>query len=144
VGLVAESQCPHCERVARARDGSLDRLLFETEHVIVIPGEHQYFPGYCVVISKTHVREMHQLPSVDGASIFADVLRVGKLINEHYHPLKMNYASLGNVDEHLHWHVIPRYETEPNPKEHPWAGAPFFSSHPTTVEDVKKLKLIFS
>ena len=25
----------------------------------------------------------------------------------------MNYASLGNIMRHLHWHLIPRYESDP-------------------------------
>jgi diadenosine tetraphosphate (Ap4A) HIT family hydrolase len=34
----------------------------------------------------------------------------------------MNVESLGNVMPHLHWHVIPRYKTDPR-----W-GAPIWPS----------------
>ena len=37
------------------------------------------------------------------------MLRVGRAIESHYHPLKMNYDMLGNSLPHLHTHVIPRY-----------------------------------
>ena len=112
--------CPHCERLRQAGRGELERLVWETDHVIVIAGDHQYFPGYCVVIAKTHVREIHNLPQDEALAIFADVMSVGRLIEKNFKSLKMNYVSLGNVDEHLHWHVMPRYDSDPDHKDHPW------------------------
>ena len=36
-----------------------------------------------------------------------------------FQPKKMNYELLGNADNHLHWHLFPRYETDPEPKNMP-------------------------
>jgi diadenosine tetraphosphate (Ap4A) HIT family hydrolase len=32
----------------------------------------------------------------------------------------MNYEVLGNTVGHLHWHLFPRYEWDPNPKRPTW------------------------
>jgi diadenosine tetraphosphate (Ap4A) HIT family hydrolase len=136
--------CPHCQRIEFAAKGQLQTLIFETKQVIVIAGDHQFFPGYCVVIAKTHVREMHSLPPADALLIFADVLEVGRRIELEFRPLKINYASLGNIDEHLHWHVMPRYLDDPDHRDHPWKNAAHFSSKPTTSADIRRLRAIFS
>jgi diadenosine tetraphosphate (Ap4A) HIT family hydrolase len=136
--------CPHCDRLEKATRGELLNLLMGTEQVIVIAGDHQYFLGYCVVIAKTHIREMHNLPERQALDIFSDVLRVGRVIEEHFKPIKMNYVCLGNVDEHLHWHVIPRYKDDPDHKDHPWKNSVSFATRVTTSDDIKNLQLIFS
>jgi diadenosine tetraphosphate (Ap4A) HIT family hydrolase len=55
----------------------------------------------------------------------------------------MNYASLGNIDEHLHWHVIPRYASDPDHKEHPWKNSVIFADYPITPQAVAKLRSLF-
>ena len=99
--FLKKSGCPHCHFIDQAILGALATKVFETDRVIVIAGDHQYFPGYCVVIAKNHVREMHHLPPEEAAKIFADVLAVGRKIEGAFKTHKMNYVSLGNVVEHL-------------------------------------------
>ena len=136
--------CPHCSRLQNAAAGTLSSKVHETDHVLVIAGDHQFFPGYCVVIAKTHVREMHSLPADKSTAIFQDVMAVGRLIDAAFKPHKMNYISLGNVDEHLHWHVMPRYVADADHKDHPWKNAARFSGFQTTPEDISRLRAVFS
>ncbi len=140
---VRKAGCPHCQLVEESRIGTLSTKVFETKNVLVIAGDHQYFPGYCVVIAKTHVREMHHLPTEEAAMIFSDVLMVGRKIEGAFKSLKMNYVSLGNVVEHLHWHVMPRYGSDPDHKDHPWKNSSKFSENPTTLSAINSLKRLF-
>ena len=135
--------CPHCQLIEESALGTLSTKVFETNNVVVIAGDHQYFPGYCVVIAKTHIREMHNLPAAAAARIFEDVLTVGRKIEGAFKSLKINYVSLGNVVEHLHWHVMPRYESDPDHKDHPWKNGSKFSEKPTTAAAIQSLKSIF-
>jgi diadenosine tetraphosphate (Ap4A) HIT family hydrolase len=135
--------CPHCQFVEQAGLGTLSTKVLETEQVIVIAGDHQYFPGYCVVIAKSHVREMHNLPTEEAAKVFADVLTVGRKIEGAFQSHKMNYVSLGNVVEHLHWHVIPRKESDPDHKDHPWKNMEKYSEKPTTQDAINQLRAVF-
>lgn len=136
--------CPHCERLKLSAAGTLNSKLYETDNVLVIAGDHQFFQGYCVVISKTHIREMHALPTDKAGAIFQDLMSVGRTIEKHFKPHKMNYVSLGNVDEHLHWHVMPRYLSDPDHKDHPWKNSGRFKDFPTSHQDILKLAAAFS
>jgi diadenosine tetraphosphate (Ap4A) HIT family hydrolase len=40
---------------------------------------------------------------------------VGRALEEHFEPVKMNYETLGNSLPHLHTHVMPRYADDPKP-----------------------------
>jgi diadenosine tetraphosphate (Ap4A) HIT family hydrolase len=43
------------------------------------------------------------------------VVRVGRALEAHLQPVKLNYDLLGNSLPHLHTHVIPRYADDPRP-----------------------------
>jgi diadenosine tetraphosphate (Ap4A) HIT family hydrolase len=47
------------------------------------------------------------------------VLRVGRAIEKHYRPIKMNFEMLGNSLPHLHTHVVPRYLDDGEPGHPP-------------------------
>lgn len=80
--------------------------------------------GYTLVIWRgRHVAEPTELTPDEASSYFSDVLRVTRAIEEHYGPLKMNLALLGNALPHLHTHVIPRYAGD----EMPGAPPAFFA-----------------
>lgn len=131
--------CKLCGWVKAASQGGLSSILWETPYAVAVAGEHQYFEGYAMIISKIHVREMYDLPAETSAKIFQDVLDLGKAIASAYKPWKINYASFGNVEEHLHWHVIPRYESDPDHKDHPWKNAGEFAKFKTTATQVQTL-----
>jgi diadenosine tetraphosphate (Ap4A) HIT family hydrolase len=67
-------------------------------------------PGYTIVIWRgRHVAEPTELSGDEASGYFAEVVRVGRAIEQHYRPIKMNFEMLGNSLPHLHTHVIPRY-----------------------------------
>lgn len=140
---IGHQECPHCLRIRQFQAGLGEGVVFETDSALVVVGDHQFFPGYCVVISKRHVREMHDLPEPAALHLFSDVLHVGRVIQEAYGCLKMNYVSLGNVHEHLHWHVMPRYQSDPDHRDHPWKNQHLFSKYPTSVESIVRIKGLF-
>lgn len=48
------------------------------------------------------------------------VTKVGEVVKGAVGAKRMNYAILGNAVPHVHAHVIPRFETDPNPNQSPW------------------------
>jgi diadenosine tetraphosphate (Ap4A) HIT family hydrolase len=51
------------------------------------------------------------------------MLRVARAVDKAFSPRKMNYELLGNTVAHLHWHLFPRYEGDPNPNRPTWENA---------------------
>lgn len=75
-------------------------------------------PGYAVVIWRgRHVVEPTELTASEAAKYGRDVLLVGRAIQRHFRALKMNYATMGNWNPHLHTHVTARYTDDRAPGE---------------------------
>jgi diadenosine tetraphosphate (Ap4A) HIT family hydrolase len=72
--------------------------------------------GYCIVIWRGgHVCEPTDLTAADASHYFTDVLTVGRALATLLGPAKLNYETLGNAVPHLHTHVVPRNQEDPNP-----------------------------
>ena len=72
--------------------------------------------GYSVVIWRgRHVADPTELRDDEASAYFADVLRVGRALEQLYQPIKMNFEMLGNSLPHLHTHVVPRYLDDGEP-----------------------------
>jgi diadenosine tetraphosphate (Ap4A) HIT family hydrolase len=82
----------------------------------------QDHPGFCRVILQRHVREMTDLTGDARAAImrvvFAAELAQRRLLS----PDKINLASFGNMVAHLHWHVIPRFTSDPHYPNPVWGN----------------------
>ena len=87
---------------------------------VAVLSADQYYRGYTIVIAKTHATELFQLSDADGDAFVGDMRRVARAVAEAFAARKMNYELLGNTVPHLHWHVVPRYDWDENPKRPIW------------------------
>ena len=72
--------------------------------------------GYSVVVWRgRHVAEPTELSEDEAGAYWLELLRVGRALEQHFEPVKLNYDLLGNSLPHLHTHVIPRYADDPKP-----------------------------
>ncbi|MBO3736716.1 HIT family protein [Actinoplanes flavus] len=94
--------------------------------------------GYCWVIWRDgHVCEPTDLDPADAQLFFADMLTVGRVLQELLEPAKLNFEILGNKVPHLHAHVVPRPVVDPNPGHAlPWTY--LNDGHPD-LDDVHQL-----
>ena len=65
------------------------------------------------VIWNDHITELSFLSKKDLNHIFSQLIKAEKYIIEKLQPHKINIASFGNLVPHLHWHIIPRWKTDP-------------------------------
>jgi diadenosine tetraphosphate (Ap4A) HIT family hydrolase len=100
--------------------GEAIRKIHELPTAIVVLLNDQYYPGYTLVIAKTHATELYHLPEHESTQYYQDMLRVAQAIATVFQPRKMNYELLGNTVAHLHWHLVPRYGWDPNPQRPIW------------------------
>jgi diadenosine tetraphosphate (Ap4A) HIT family hydrolase len=87
--------------------------IAEFEHSYAMLNGDQFFPGYTLLFTKSHVTELFHLePAIRGA-IMEEVNRMAAALAAVYRPTKMNYELLGNMVPHMHWHLVPRQATDP-------------------------------
>ncbi len=83
--------------------------------------EDQFFPGWTVVVLKRHATELYALPSAERVRVMDEVSETAAAVARACGAVKMNYALLGNVLPHMHWHLIPRRADDPAPRDPVWA-----------------------
>lgn len=101
-------QCPMC---SRWEDDS-DLRIAELRHSYVILNRDQFFPGYTLLFTKTHVTELFHLDQAVRAELIDEVSRVAASLHGAFRPDKINYELLGNMVPHMHWHLVPRFASD--------------------------------
>lgn len=96
------------------------KLLWQDARCRVVLVDEPGYPGFCRVIWKAHVREMTDLAERERSHLMRVVFAIETVLRERLKPHKINLASLGNMTPHLHWHVIPRFETDPHFPQPVW------------------------
>jgi diadenosine tetraphosphate (Ap4A) HIT family hydrolase len=128
-----------------AKEGKNPYLIHEFKNSYFVIGDHQYFRGYSVILLKDHIREMHDLSSAQQQELFMEVMAAGRAVFDAFQPWKMNYSCYGNQVPHVHWHIFPRYESDPDHLHQPWLHSPEFGKHPLEeperTEFIRKIKL---
>lgn len=114
--LVRGEGCPLCVEIASSEraneygytiaDLNVSRLRLAT---------NQFVTGYCVLISKRHVREPYELSERESFLFLEDMMRAAQALERVFTPVKMNFEMLGNAVPHLHCHILPRYYGDPAP-----------------------------
>jgi diadenosine tetraphosphate (Ap4A) HIT family hydrolase len=108
----AKSTCGICAVLDRIKAGAFPDFIAELKSCYVILGDQQFYRGYCVLFAKLHATELYLMPA-DAARLLFDEMRVvAEVIATVVKPWKMNYECLGNSEPHVHWHLLPRYETD--------------------------------
>jgi diadenosine tetraphosphate (Ap4A) HIT family hydrolase len=105
--------CGICGLIERCRAGTFADFIAELPHSFVILGDAQFYRGYCVVLAKRHTSEIHLMAPDEARALFDETVAVGRAVAVATRPLKLNYECLGNLEPHVHWHVFPRFETDP-------------------------------
>lgn len=132
-------ECSLCERVKLTAAGKYPYLIHEFNHSYLMLGEHQFFRGYCVLVSKGHYKEMTDMPPVIQTEMFQDMMKVSAVLQQVFSPDKMNMCSLGNVVPHVHWHFFPRYKSDPQFKDPPWLRMELFDTAKISTSEAQKI-----
>jgi diadenosine tetraphosphate (Ap4A) HIT family hydrolase len=120
--------CVLCDRIKLASEGKYPYVIHEFKHSYLMLGEHQFYPGYSVLVLKHHHREMTDIPSQEQAEFFQEMMLASKALDQVFSPKKMNMCSLGNRVDHVHWHYFPRYADDPQFFDPPWLRMHLFEN----------------
>lgn len=87
-------------------------ILWQDDFCRVVLLNDTDYPAYCRIELLAHIKEMTDLPPADRARTMKVVFAVEAAMREVIQPDKINLASLGNKTPHMHWHMIPRFESD--------------------------------
>src|SRR4051794_23309056 len=79
------------------------------------------FPGRALLVLRRHVEHLEDLTADELGAFWEDATVVGRILRPLTGAVRINYGVLGNVERHLHIHLIPRNPAiEPLPTRPPW------------------------
>ncbi len=82
--------------------------------------DDQFFAGWTVLILKDHRTELFELTQEARGKLIEEISRVGEALTKIFDVRKINSELLGNQVPHMHWHVIPRLQSDRDPLKPAW------------------------
>ncbi len=114
-----EKGCVFCNRVRRKTDRK-DLILHRGKTCFVILNKYPYNPGHLMVVPTRHVSSLAELTIQEHKEIFALMAQSEKVLGKTMRPqgfnmgLNLGKAAGAGIDDHLHFHVIPRWFADTN------------------------------
>lgn len=112
--------CLACDRIALIPHDRNPDFVAELQESYVTLADEQAYRGYCILLLKDHHEHLADLPVERQLRLYEDVARVAAALRRELAPRRINYACLGNLLTHVHWHVTPRYPDDPEPQHPIW------------------------
>src|SRR5690606_13958148 len=116
--LVCEKQegCVFCKCSTRCDD----YIVFEGKTCFVMLNRYPYVNGHLMIIAELHVGDISELTMEERSEIFALLDASGKVLRDAMNPngfnvgMNLGKAAGAGIAEHVHVHVIPRWEGDTN------------------------------
>jgi diadenosine tetraphosphate (Ap4A) HIT family hydrolase len=118
----AKPTCPFCDQLSSPGELPGDEVVWQFAHSVALLGTWQYYHGYCLLIARQHAAELHQLPDDVRRAYLEEMCLLARAVAECFQPRKLNYELLGNQVPHLHWHLFPRYDADPDVLRPVWVA----------------------
>jgi len=101
------SDCIYCNRSEQLLSIMIPICSLQASEVYLF--KDQFYPGRCVVALKEHKRELFELDAHLMQEYMKEVAAVARVLQETYQPNKLNYAVYGDIVDHFHVHLVPKY-----------------------------------
>jgi len=126
-------KCLICERIELIKQNKNPYFIKEFETGFAVLGDHQYFRGYCLLLCKQHKRELHELDKRFKLKFLEEMSILAEAVYITFGPDKLNYELLGNTDQHMHWHIFPRYKDDLKPNQTVWVVDKEIRNSPSVI-----------
>jgi diadenosine tetraphosphate (Ap4A) HIT family hydrolase len=115
-----DADCPFCRKLHGPERFPPEDVVWEFAHSIAVLGPWQYYQGYCLLVSRRHAAELSQLSHAERGEFLEEMASLARAMEACFRPRKLNYELLGNQVPHLHWHLFPRYDHDPDKLKPVW------------------------
>ena len=92
--------------------GYPDTLLAEFQHWVVLLRPGQVTLGSLILLCRDPARRFGEISEAASTELKAVTTRVESVLSEAFQHDRINYLMLMMVDPDVHFHVIPRYQSE--------------------------------
>ncbi len=116
------ADCHFCRKLSHLSSLPPDELVWQFPHSVALLGPWQYYLGYCILVARRHASELHHLPDPERLAYLDEMCLLANAIADVFRPRKLNYELLGNQVPHLHWHLFPRYDHDPEVLKPVWVA----------------------
>lgn len=111
--------CPLCADLQLGSDHP--RFIASFDETALYLSADQCCPGWVVLVHKQHSEQLDLIDPFRTRRMLRELMRVAVRLRQAVGPARLNYACLGNVVAHTHWHVIPRgVAGDPDPSKAVW------------------------
>ena len=125
---VTHDDCSFCQLVA---DPQADPTwIADFDHTVAFVNRNQMYRGSVVLITRAHHEDLLTIADEEFAAITRELRTLAGAVQQAFRPARLNYANLGNMMPHQHWHIIPRSEDDAS-----WGKAPLFDAEPVELSD---------
>ena len=112
--------CLACERIEQIKHGSNRYFVAELKASYAVLADDQRYVGHSILLLKDHQEHLHKLETEQQSLLSEDLMLAANAVVDVFDPVRINYECLGNGLPHIHWHVIPRYNWDPDPVRPIW------------------------
>lgn len=112
--------CHFCQQLMLLDQMPAEDVVWPFTHSVALLGPWQYYHGYCLLVSRKHAAELSQLDNDERRAFLDEMCLLAQAIESCFQPRKLNYELLGNQVPHLHWHLFPRRQDDPNVLQPVW------------------------
>lgn len=112
-------KCIFCLKPAKNNDIK-HLILYRSKHSFVIMNLYPYNNGHLMIVPKKHVALLDELTEEEYIDLFLTLKLSNKIMNKVYNPeginigLNLGKAAGAGIDEHLHIHIVPRWQGDVN------------------------------
>jgi len=104
--------CFYCDKDQQLYDLMVEICELSVSTVYLF--KEQTYRGRCNVAFNRHEGNLYELSESELNGFMNDVSKTAKAIAKVFSPGKINYGSFADKMQHLHIHVVPKYEDAPN------------------------------
>ena len=88
--------CHFCRQFTALSKLPPSEVVWQFPHSVAFLGRWQSYPGYCVLVARTHATELSALEDAERRAYLDEMCLLAKAIEAAFRPHKLNYELLGN------------------------------------------------
>lgn len=121
---LSEPECGLCNLLNEVEEKPT--FVHSFKHTVLVVNWDQSYLGRSMLILKRHIPDFFRLASSELLATLSEIRQSEAAIRDAFGSDLMNYLFMGNRAGHVHLHLVPRYESDPN-----FGSSPFLETSRT-------------